>query len=788
MSPTPRTRSTHRHRRAITTAVLVLALAVVAVPTAASAQAGGLGPDSGPPDVTPTQGGGGGAAATVGNGITTTDLTAVGMSPAALAGALVGPGVSVSNVTYSGAPAQAGSIHVLDPAVVSFNDGIILSSGNIADVVGPNKSDGITGDMAGPDDADLNALIANTQTVNPVTFDAASLEFDFVPTANHVYFTYTFGSDEYLEWVNLFNDVFAFFVNGQNCATVPNGDPVSIDTINNAVNADHFRDNAFSSPPANPINIESDGLSVEMICSAPVNPGQTNHMKLAIADTSDQILDSVVMLKAGSLSVNPPESCNDGVDNADDDTQVDMEDTDCQTSTTPPPVGSTGVGSNNSAPPFTGNEGTPIILDGSSLADTPSPDTIETSWTVTGINGTVGTCDISPAGRLPLNPDGSIAPVTAVCPTDGEYVARVDGWDIENKSAWDTDVDFFVHNAPPSVSIGAPAAGAEAPVGDPVDLSASIGDAGGDLATCELDWGDGTSEAGSVSGGECTGTHTYADPGSVVISVTATDSAGDSSADATVLSVVDATTVPVAHPSLGGVWEGDSGTTTVDVPVTLSAPSSQPVTLDYQTVDTGGQGISSSPSDYEAQSGTITFAPGETTQYVTITVNGDRTHEPPALYGEWIVVAFSNPTGATLDTSFFGVGVGIVFDDDPIPSAKPGAGAVFEGNSGDRIVNVPITLSNPSAETITVDYHTVDSAQAGVASSTSDYVATSGTVTFAPGETTKNVAITVHGDTVKEPPLLYGEWILVVFSNPSASATLDTSFFGLGIGIIGDDD
>src|SRR5512139_3108775 len=159
------------------------------------------------------------AAATVGNGLTTTDLTAPGMTADALAAALVGPGVTVSNVTYSGAPSQAGLIHLVDPAVVSFNDGLILSSGNIADVVGPNKSDSITGYMAGPADADLNALIANTKTVLPMTFDAASLEFDFVPSASQVYFTYTFGSDEYLEWVNLFNDVFAFYVNGTNCAT-----------------------------------------------------------------------------------------------------------------------------------------------------------------------------------------------------------------------------------------------------------------------------------------------------------------------------------------------------------------------------------------------------------------------------------------------------------------------------------------------------------------------------------------------------------------------------------------
>ncbi|MFM5905732.1 MAG: choice-of-anchor L domain-containing protein, partial [Micrococcales bacterium] len=118
--------------------------------------------------------------ATIGNGITTTDLAAAGMTPTLLAQALAGTNFSVSNVKYTGAPQQAGKIHIVDPAVVSFNDGVILSSGNIADVVGPNKSESTTGDMAGAGDADLTNLILNTATVNPQTYDAASLEFDFV--------------------------------------------------------------------------------------------------------------------------------------------------------------------------------------------------------------------------------------------------------------------------------------------------------------------------------------------------------------------------------------------------------------------------------------------------------------------------------------------------------------------------------------------------------------------------------------------------------------------------------
>ncbi len=486
----------------------------------------------------------GAATAVVGNGLTTTDLNAVGMSPGSLASALVGPGVSVSNVTYTGANAQAGLIHIVDPAVVSFNDGIILSSGNIADVVGPNKSDSTTGNMGGPGDADLNSLIANTQTVNPTTFDAASLQFDFVPTANHVYFTYTFGSDEYLEWVNLFNDVFAFYVNGQNCATVPSGAPVSIDTINNVVNPNLFRDNSFSAPPPNPINIEPDGLSVEMICSAPVNAGQVNHMKLAIADTSDPILDSVVMIKAQSLSTVQPESCNDGVDN-NGDGLVDMADPKCQATTTPPPIGQGGIGSSGNPPAFTGNEGTPISLDASVLGWAPAVDTVTTEWTVHGINGTTATCAVTPAGPVPLNPGGSIPVASTICANEGEYVASVNGLDSSGNSTFDDNVDFFVHNAPPAVTISAPLPNAQAAVGTPVGVSATVTDPGpNDTVTCAIDWGDGTSEPGTLVNSTCTGSHAYAAAGPQVLSVTATDNANASGATATVLSVTGTVTSP----------------------------------------------------------------------------------------------------------------------------------------------------------------------------------------------------------------------------------------------------
>lgn len=580
------------------------------------------------------------ATVTVANGITTTDLNAVGMSPTSLAQALVGTGVTVSNVSYVGANAQAGAIHVVDPAVVSFNDGVIMSTGNIADIVGPNKSDGITGDMAGPDDADLNALIANTQTVNPITFDRAALEFDFVPNADHVYFTYTFSSDEYLEWVNLFNDVFAFYVNGQNCATVPNGDPVSIDTINSSVNPNLFRDNSYSAPPANPINIESDGLSVEMICSAAVNPGVTNHMKLAIADTSDQILDSVVMIKSGSLSTIKPESCNDGVDN-NDDTKVDMEDPECQATTTPPPSGSggSGIGSGGSGPAFTGNEGQPITLDASALDWTATNDTLTTSWTVHDKANPSITCDITPSGRQPVEAGHKIAVVTAVCPNEGEYVARVDGWDNENKSAFDNDVDFFVHNAPPAVSIDAPTTNTQVGVGDQILVSATVSDPGvADSTTCEIAWGDGTSTAGDLVDGVCTGSATAGGVGTQVISVIATDGAGASAAAAAVVEVVGAsvTLSSGTNPSVVG----------------------EPVDLTASTI--GGSG------------GSVTFSDG-----------ADVIGSAPVVDG-----------AAVLTTSFASVGTHSI-----TATYEPLVGAAVPSESLDQVVQVGATetsLASPS--------------------------------------------------------------------------------------------
>ena len=122
--------------------------------------------------------------------------------------------------------------------------------------------------------------------------------------------------------------------------------------------------------------------------------------------------------------------------------------------------------------------------------------------------------------------------------------------------------------------------------------------------------------------------------------------------------------LPTITPVGGVVQEGDSGTTTLDVVVELSAPSANTVTVDWATVDAAGEpedGV-----DYESASGTLTFAPGETSEVVPITVFGDTVDEPGQLFGaEWGAVSFSNPTNAEFGSGFFAAyALALIADDD----------------------------------------------------------------------------------------------------------------------------
>lgn len=248
------------------------------------------------------------AADPAGAATTVTDLDG-GITPADLVETLLGPNVTATNVVYSGANVAAGRFGGAASAV-GFEEGIVLSSGSIAELVpGPNEDDATSVGTGSGGDPDLDAL------VNGGTEDAAVLEFDFsvisgLPTVD-LSFQYVFGSEEYNEYVNSpFNDVFGFFVDGQNCATV--GDPavpVSINTINNGnpygagviSHPELYRNNDLSDGGGS-IDTELDGLTTVLTCATTISTGGLHHVKLAIADRGDTALDSAVFLQANSFT------------------------------------------------------------------------------------------------------------------------------------------------------------------------------------------------------------------------------------------------------------------------------------------------------------------------------------------------------------------------------------------------------------------------------------------------------------------------------------------------------
>jgi hypothetical protein len=235
-----------------------------------------------------------------------------GLTPAQLVEQFLGEGITASNVTYQGADVAAGTFTGM--GAIGFASGIVLSSGTAGDVVGPNTSEGTSTELDEAGDADLDLIVAPDTTE-----DAAVLEFDFVPSTTQVQFQYVFSSEEYNEFVYEFNDVFAFFVNGTNCATVPGSNPVqavAINTINggkpfgtNPSNASLYRNNSTSDPGPPTIDTQMDGLTTVLTCSATVTAGETNHMKLAVADTNDQELDTAVFLRAASFEAPTPPTC-----------------------------------------------------------------------------------------------------------------------------------------------------------------------------------------------------------------------------------------------------------------------------------------------------------------------------------------------------------------------------------------------------------------------------------------------------------------------------------------------
>jgi gliding motility-associated-like protein len=224
--------------------------------------------------------------------------------------------IKVSNISFKGDMQMIGNFDG-SKSNIGLKNGIIMSSGKAKDAIGPNNNAGSGGsNFSVANDPDLQ-ILAGSSTCN----EAAVLEFDFVPLTDSVSIKYVFASEEYLEYANTsFNDVFGFFLSGPgingtfsngavNLATVPGTTtPVSVNSINDTKNSGLYIDNGNgqSGTPqySNNTVTQFDGFTKVLVGRYAVTPGQTYHIKLAIADVSDGIYDSAVFLQAGSFFSN----------------------------------------------------------------------------------------------------------------------------------------------------------------------------------------------------------------------------------------------------------------------------------------------------------------------------------------------------------------------------------------------------------------------------------------------------------------------------------------------------
>lgn len=236
---------------------------------------------------------------------------------------LAGQGVTITNIKYNGNAAQAlnvkKNVSYFDKnGITAFpiSSGMLLSTGDGSVAIGPNNSTSSSNPTGTSPvlDADLNTIASGTVRNGVV------LEFDLIPTGDSISFNYFFASEEYPEFSpSSYNDAFGFFLsgpgingpytnNGINIAQLPSppapaNTAVTINNVNPTTNSSFYVDNGVSTNPLYNA-MQYDGRTVLLTASAHVQCNQVYHLKLAIANVSDQAYDSGVFLEANSLKSN----------------------------------------------------------------------------------------------------------------------------------------------------------------------------------------------------------------------------------------------------------------------------------------------------------------------------------------------------------------------------------------------------------------------------------------------------------------------------------------------------
>lgn len=324
---------------------------------------------------------------------------------------MFGAGITVVSASYAGDPAQSGiysgaltSIPGLSPT----DGGVILSTGTAQNFAphndgstDTNRASDTSSDTDGGVDGDgqLDALAGSA------TYDGAIFQADFIPDGNWITLQFVFSSEEYLEYVSSgYNDAFGVWVNGVFApVTVLSGGVAAIDTVNTTQNPNLFLNNPAD---LDTYNSEMDGLTRVLTVKAPVNPGQTNSIKIAIADAGDAQYDSNVLIMANSIQAS----------------SIAFEDS------------------------------VEMLPDSSRTIDVLANDfdMAGGGLTVTHVNGTpvsAGQTVVLPSGQLvALNPDG-----TLTIQSDGDLGSDVFTYTVQNADG-DTDIGFVTVNTTATVA------------------------------------------------------------------------------------------------------------------------------------------------------------------------------------------------------------------------------------------------------------------------------------------------------------------------------------------------
>ena len=249
---------------------------------------------------------------------------------------LLGPGIDAYNVTATGCVTSStssgdciGNFSNGNTTNLGLSAGVVMCAGSIFDI--PNAASANASiDNGGGSDPQLASLVPGY-----TIYDATVLEFDFIPNSPQVTFRYVFGSEEYREYVgSSYNDAFGFFLSGPNpgggnytnvnLAKIPGTTlPVTINNVNAGSYSQYYVSNSG-------VTIVYDGFTTVLTATAQVTPCMTYHIKIAIGDAGDHVLDSGIFLEAGSfsggnsfsvssassnptLSNNAIENCSDGI-------------------------------------------------------------------------------------------------------------------------------------------------------------------------------------------------------------------------------------------------------------------------------------------------------------------------------------------------------------------------------------------------------------------------------------------------------------------------------------------